>query len=502
MQNAGNGTSSPREKKIALLLCLLAAIHVFVFSAAFPFFNNVDEGMHFDLVLKYSHGQVPRYIEPVSADSAGYLALMNSHAYLGTPAEFPGGQLPPPAWTLPPDQKQPYLQARSDDWQTQYNYEISQAPLYYVIASFWWHIGRWVGLHDGRLVYWLRFLNVILVAALVWVSYCTARIVFPENLFLRLGVPAIIALIPQTTFYSVADDVLSPLFLGITFVCLLKWFSEENPSVALGVATGLAFAATYLSKVTNAAVLGVVIVAALIRTWQIRRHGDRLTAIPTLMTFLYCSELPIIGWVTWCKLNFGDLTGLAVNIRFFGWTVKPLSQRWDHPIFTPGGFGTYLSGQFGTFWQGEFWWHHQRLALPGSDALYTLLSLACFILVLPRLFAQSSNFTPLQRAAFGLGFAFFAAGLGFFAYMSTVYDFHGCPYPSRQHPYFTSGRQLLGALIPFALMVMCALDRILASLSIKRKFLALAVLLSAMLLSEIATDWPVFSNEFNWFHLP
>src|SRR5580692_7994259 len=123
MQNAGNGTSSPSsEKKIVLLLCLLAAVHVFVFSAAFPFFNNVDEGVHFDLVLKYSHGHVPRYLEPISADSATYLALMNSHAYLGTPAAFPGGRFPPPPWTLPPDKMQQYIQTRSANWRTQENY--------------------------------------------------------------------------------------------------------------------------------------------------------------------------------------------------------------------------------------------------------------------------------------------------------------------------------------------------------------------------------------------
>jgi hypothetical protein len=35
--------SESNESKWVFLFCLLAAIHVFVFSAAFPFFNNVDE---------------------------------------------------------------------------------------------------------------------------------------------------------------------------------------------------------------------------------------------------------------------------------------------------------------------------------------------------------------------------------------------------------------------------------------------------------------------------
>jgi hypothetical protein len=41
------------ERKLVLLFCMAAAFHVFVFSAAFPFFDNLDEPMHLDLALKY-----------------------------------------------------------------------------------------------------------------------------------------------------------------------------------------------------------------------------------------------------------------------------------------------------------------------------------------------------------------------------------------------------------------------------------------------------------------
>jgi hypothetical protein len=55
--------SELNERKWVLLLCVFAAIHVFIFSATFPFFNDVDEQAHFDLVVKYSHGHVPRTLE-------------------------------------------------------------------------------------------------------------------------------------------------------------------------------------------------------------------------------------------------------------------------------------------------------------------------------------------------------------------------------------------------------------------------------------------------------
>ena len=37
------------ERKLILLLCAIGALRVFIFSAAFPFFNNVDEQAHVDL---------------------------------------------------------------------------------------------------------------------------------------------------------------------------------------------------------------------------------------------------------------------------------------------------------------------------------------------------------------------------------------------------------------------------------------------------------------------
>ena len=33
------------------------------------------------------------------------------------------------------------------------------------------------------------------------------------------------------------------------------------------------------------------------------------------------------------------------------------------------------------------------------------------------------------------------------------------------------------------------------------KFFALAALLAFMLASEITIDWPIFPNEYNWFHM-
>ncbi len=509
MQNrediAGSKPATPffesHEKKIILLLCIRLPFTSSFFPPRFHSFNNVDEVAQFDLVLKYSHGRVPHEMSKISPDSADYVALMNSYAYFGAPDKFPGGKMPQPLWTEPAEKMHQDIAANSAGWQRLSNYEVSQSPLYYVLAGSWWHVGKWLGFHEGRLVYWLRFLNIIMVIALVWLGYAAARMIFPESIFLRLGVPALLTFMPQSAFYSIGNDMTSSLCFGLTFICLLKWLAQENPSVRLGAATGLAFAATYLSKMTNLPLLAIVAMAILIKIWQEARRGRLRAALPALMAFLCFSEPPIIAWMMWCKLNFGDLAGSSGKAQFLGWTVKSFSQWWSHPIFTPVGLWTYLSGELNSFWQGEFVWHYKPMALPATQAIFTILSLALVLLALPGVFARA-KLTRQQHQALRLGLAFFVAALGFFALLSIVYDFHDCPDPSREHPYFSAGRMMLGMLIPFLLLIVYGLDRALNRFGNATKFITLSVMICAMLITETATNWPVFANEYNWFHLP
>ena len=146
-------------------------------------------------------------------------------------------------------------------------------------------------------------------------------------------------------------------------------------------------------------------------------------------------------------------------------------------------------------------WHNQHLILPGSGVIYTVLTLVLLAAVLPALFPQSPNIIPLQRCALQLGLICFIAAFGFFGLLSIRYDFHDCPYPSRHYPYFTSGRLLLGMLSPFLLLIACGLDRVSARLGNMTKWFTLAAMIFTMAAVEMVSDWPVFSNPYNWFHL-
>jgi hypothetical protein len=493
--------SESKERALVFLLCCLAAAHVFVFSAAFPFFNNVDEQIHFDLAVKWSQGHVLRALEPVSTEAVHYIVLYGSPEYVGIPSNSPDGQFAPPPWKQPLEKVRPALIAKTAAWRTVTNYEASQPPLYYTLAGLWWHLGKVCGFHDGFLLYWVRFLNVFFVMALVWLGFVAARMVFLENLFLRLGVPALLAFLPQTAFYSIQNDVLSPLCFGAAFILLVRWLQAELPGVSLGMFTGLALAATFLTKISNVPLLAVSGVAVLLKTWQLLRAEKLRAAKPAILSLAICAGLPMVLWLAWCKIAFGDFTGSEAKIQFLGWTHKPFAEWWHHPIFTLHGFWVFLSGNLATLWQGEILWHRKPLAFPTVDLFYAILSIGLILLTLVALSRRPAVTTTSQSQALWFAFGCLTATLAFFGFLSIIYDFQDCFYPSRMHPYFTSGRLLLGALIPFLLLFVFGLDRALSGFGASAKFFTLAGLILFMLTSEVMIDWPIFANSYNWFHM-
>ena len=501
MDEPANNPADAHELKIILLLCLLAAVHVFIFSAAFPFFNNVDEQIHFDLAIKYAQGHVPLALESVSNTAVNYIVLYSSSAYVGSPTNYPDGQFPPPPWTQPLEKIRPALVAKTASWRAVTNYEASQPPLYYTFAAAWWNLGKICGLHDGSLLYWLRFLNVIFIIALVWLGYLAARLVFPERKFLQVGVPALIAFMPQTALYSIQNDVLSPICFGAAFICLIKYLRAETPDVRLGIFTGLALAATFLTKISNLPLLAVSAMVISFKAVQLARAGKFHAAFPSLLALGLSAGLPMAAWLAWCKHTFGDFSGTAAKIQFLGWTHKPFADWWHHPIFAPHGLWTFLSGLMATFWQGEFMWHRQPLAAPVVNLIYFALSIFSVGFALLNLLPQFKGTTAPQRQALWLSFGFFTAAILFLGFLSIIYDFQDCFYPSREHPYFTSGRLILGALIPFLLLFTFGLDQALKKFGNAVKFSMLTVIILFMLITEIAIDWPVFPNAYNWFHM-
>jgi hypothetical protein len=309
-------------------------------------------------------------------------------------------------------------------------------------------------------------------------------------------------------FYAMNNDVLSPLCFGVLFLCVLQWLRTDAPSLLLGVLTGAAIASTYLTKLSNLPLIVIAVAVILARLGAIVRRSPR-AGLVALAALLLCAAIPIGSWMVWLKLQFGDITGSTAKITFLDWTRKPFVEWWQHPIFSPHGIWVFWSDLIATFWRGEVEWHGRRFDWQIADRLYavsSLLFIAAAVLGLSKRFALSA----FQRQALAVAVLTVAAGVAFLGLLSIQFDFGSCVNPSRSHPYFTSGRLLSGAIIPFALSYVYGIS-CLCRLATSRfretrgiDTASLLVVLGAIVVfsqaSEIFITHPVFASEHNWFH--
>ena len=305
------------ERVLILLLCVAAALRVFIFSAAFPFFSNIDEDLHFDLITQYSHAQVPRSFDRLKEETLNWIVPYASPEFLFPPEHFPDGKFPAPLWKEPWSKVEPEIAATRAAWSSEINFESSQPPLYYALAGLWWWIGKHIGLVGIELLYSIRFLNAAVMAIVVWLGYVAARTIAPERLDLRIGVPLLLAFIPQNVFYAMNNDVLSPLCFGVLFLCVLQWLRTDAPSLLLGAVTGVAIASTYLTKLSNLPLIVIAVAVILARLGAIVRRSPRAGLI-ALVALLLCAAVPIGSWMVWLKLQFGDVTGSTAKIALPG----------------------------------------------------------------------------------------------------------------------------------------------------------------------------------------
>src|SRR5207248_2475623 len=494
------GPSSSYEFWWVIGFCVFAAVRVLFFSAAFPFFNNVDERRHFDLVMKYAYGDVPRGVELISPATLPYLSRYASPEFLSAPEDFEGGYFGP-MWKHPAEEVAPTIARIEDIWSRTPNQECSQPPLYYITAAGWFHIGQWMRMKDGSALYWVRFLNVVFVAALVWLAYVAARMIFPDQVALRLGIPLLIASIPQDAFYGIDNDVLAPICFGLTFICLLRWVRCNPPGITLGIAIGLCIAATYLTKLSN---LPLILVAIGVLAWwylEQARCGKLRSEIPALCALVACAAIPSIAWMLWMKSHFGDFTGAASKARLLGWTAKSFSDWWSHPIFTASGSWVFLSELIASFWRGEFMWHAHTIGFAGMDLFYVLSSVGFVLVAITSLLRKGAkNLSETQRRALWMAAACFVTTALFLAFLSLQFDFGACINPSRERPYFFQGRLMAGAMIPFAMLYIYGLNRLLRA----TPALVLATIVAvtvAITTSEFLANRVAFSSAYNWFHM-
>jgi hypothetical protein len=475
------------ERRFVLLLALVSAARVFLFAAAFPLFNNVDEEPHFDLLTKYAQGKLPgEGLEPYSPVASRLIGLYRSREFLIAPEDDPPASPRVPRWKLPEPDRSQQVERIAAHWRGLRNHETQSPPLYYGVAGAWYDLGGWLGLRGGERVYWVRFLNVPLIALLVVLAHRFCARHLPGHDLVRLGVPWLIAFLPQDVEYSINSDVVSAPIAILLLDMVLTWIAKPQRSLPLAVGVGLLSAAALLTKAPNA-----VIVALALAVVLVARRGALETAL-----VVAAAAVPVALWTFRTAHLSGDPTGAAGKIQALGWTPKPLSSWLPHAIFTREGASYFFSELIRSSWRGELYWHGKRLVSAFADAFYlgstAILSVAGGIALLLR----------GRRAAAVLCVAAPIASVLFLIALSMAFDFGACYYPSREHPFFTSGRLLSASLVPFLVAYVAGIE-ILLPQRFRRigGWMVLSAVAAIAIGSEVAISLGVFRSPFNWFHL-
>jgi hypothetical protein len=474
------------ERLIIAGLCFAAAIRVFAFSAAFPFFNNVDEREHFDMVLKYSRWHLPAApLEKYNPEAAEIIANSAQGDFLDVQTDRSPDMLAQAV----------AFRANSD------NPESWGWPAYYLLAGLWCRLGESLAITGTELLYWIRFLDVPLAAVFVWLSWLFSRGFFRDNFQERIAVPLLAAFFPQDIFYAITGDVLSPIVFAAAFFMLLEIYLSKK-SWKYHLFAGLLVAATFLTKASNIAIMllaDLVILIEIIRAScqrQIKRY------LPALIAFAFAMTIPIAIWLGRNYILFGDAVGAAASIKARTWTIKPLSEMFNHPILTPSGFIYFISELTNTFWRGEFIWRGKIIASSSID-LFCMVSSAVFLAVSIAGFVWGkAGENKSRRFAVVASLFVLVVSVLFLAFMSMRYDFGTCVYPSVDKPYFTSGRLIAGVILPFLFLYIDGLHRILSKLRCASALLfVVGIIVAVITVSEIVLSWSVFACPNNWFHL-
>lgn len=483
------------------MLCILAGLRVLIFSAGFPFFNNVDEAAHLDLICKYADGHIPTRLEVYSEEAGQRITCAFTAEYLAIQGVTPR-TVPLPTWMLTKYETQRRIERCMPYMREKINHESTQPPLYYAVMGAWHKFGKLLGMDGGHLLYWLRLMDVPIYMVLVWLSYLFVKRFYATDVFLRFGVPLLLVVFPQDVFYSINNDVFTPLLFGVSLYCLLEIYTAQSKSLGFHILTGLAVAATFLTKFTNLPILIVLGMIVLLNIVRIRKEGRLSKELPKVGALCLAAVIPIALWLVRNHVMVGDITGTAAKLTRLGWTEKPFHLIWHHPIFTPGGMVYFWIGLMKTFWRGEFVWYNAPVASNGVDAFYVWSTGVFLLAALVGIWAHRRKSPGSESFVTGMGFCVFVLSVGFLGFLSTLYDYGTCAYPSKLHPYLTSGRLMSGALIPFAILYLKGLQTILSGIRLERaRWAVLSAVVLLILISEIALSEAPFRSLYNWYHM-
>ncbi len=492
-----------REERLVVGLAALAAIRVFLFAAAFPFFSPIDEHRHVDMAIKYSRGYLPRPdTEAYEAETATFLGMYGTPEYHMRPWHRDDGAAPP-AWKRNRGAMLAKIEDSRDFLERRRNLEAHQPPVHYALSGAWYNLGGWIGLEGGRLLYWLRGLNVLVMFTLVLTAHRFLREVFPANALVRLGVPILLTVFPQDAFYYVTQDALSPLLFTGGFFTVLRLARRPGSGAGAYVAAGLLTSAAMLTKYTN---LGLLVVCALCTAHALvhRPEARALRGEARRWLWLWLMILtPLAMWLVRNHFVLGDWLGTSFKLNGMGWGTKPFAELWDHPLLTPSGMAVFISDLIPRFWRGQLAWYRTTLSWSGADLFYTASTGVFLLGAASGLWRRNGG---AERLLEGMSWVALLSSVACLAGLSLLFVYGEKTDPSAARPYFSHGRLISGVMVPALVLylrgIQVATSRLPARAATAAAWACVGLVVGVVVISEVAMSREVFLSGYNWYHLP
>jgi hypothetical protein len=443
--------TSKTEKLLVCALVLAAMVRVGIYATFIPALTKPDEVVHYDRVLSasYSLAGIHPGIKPVSRE-----AIVHSMPFIRGVS--------------------PLL-----------NQECCEPPLYYALMGCWHNLGSLVVWRPYLFAYWDRLSNVFLAGSNVLLGYLIARKLFDGSA--RMIVPLFLAFLPQSDLYGIDNDALVPLVFGL-FIFAYAEFSERQ-TVFWSVACGLTLAVCAWVKTLTAP---LIVVGGLYVIWTILHSKDRRRS---LIAFLggACVLVPLVLWnLAVLGVVSGGLLKLRVLRETYHWPWiadvgnRPVIEWFRHPVFRPRGFVEFFVELTNTFYYGEQSLTHYYgfNVKPPWWILWICPVMTC--VVLWRSWSYRSSVVSLCRSSWVGSVLFLMVSSAVF--VVPVQD--DSPSAFYEFPGFVGGRLMIGAMIPFAILIGAAYERT------KFKKIAITVLLLVLVVLNATSAW-LFADAFN-----
>jgi hypothetical protein len=297
-------------------------------------------------------------------------------------------------------------------------------------------------------------------------------------------------------------DVLLPVVTSLFLLFLARALKKEDSGERELLVAGLLAGIAFLTELSSIVLFGALLAVALCKSKRAEKLANSSGQQTMLALSLVAAAILPVVWMVRNRVVMGDLTGTQAKLFCLGWVSKPWREIWQHPIFSLNGVRYFVRELTGSYWRGEFIWAGQALRNGKAEIFYLFSTVALLILFLVYFTLHRKELASQQRWSGYLSLYLVTASVLFLAFVSLLFDYQECVYPSRAHPYFVSGRIIIGTLLPFLVMYLSGFEFLLRPV---RKYvhpvIPLLAICAGIAYAEATLMLTVFHSHFNFFAL-